>query len=91
MKRVKLRLEATSPCSHRTALSKRSVSSATINNVSANLNSRASYKRPLLVAPFGAEKIEQLRSIFEVPHVRENGVFLDTQCNSILFNLMFCW
>lgn len=33
-----------------------------------------------IVAPYGQSDVKDLRSIFEVPHLRERAVFLDTQC-----------
>src|ERR1700753_401874 len=33
-----------------------------------------------VVAPHGQEEIPELRSVFELPHLMENAVFLDTQC-----------
>ena len=33
-----------------------------------------------IVAPYGQEGIQDLRSVFEWPHLMENSVFLDTQC-----------
>ena len=32
------------------------------------------------MAPYGQEDIPELKSVFEWPHLRENAVFLDTQC-----------
>lgn len=32
------------------------------------------------VAPYGQEDIWELKSVFEWPHLKENAVFLDTQC-----------
>jgi len=32
------------------------------------------------VAPHGHEEIPTLKSVFEIPHLRENAKFLDTQC-----------
>ena len=34
----------------------------------------------LSVAPYGAEEVKDLRSIFEVEHLRKNAVFLAKQC-----------
>lgn len=36
------------------------------------------------MAPYGQGDIDNLCSIFEMPHLRTNAVFLDTQCNSIV-------
>lgn len=36
------------------------------------------------MAPYGAEQIQQLESIFEKRHLRVNAVMLDTQCESLL-------
>ncbi|TRM64360.1 hypothetical protein BD626DRAFT_400681, partial [Schizophyllum amplum] len=41
----------------------------------------------ITVPPFGQDDLESLQSIFEVPHLRDNVVFLDTQCE--LFLLFF--
>jgi hypothetical protein len=32
------------------------------------------------VAPYGQENIPELKSVFEWPHLKDNAVFLDTQC-----------
>jgi hypothetical protein len=32
------------------------------------------------VAPFGAEQISELNSVFEIPHLRAAAVFLNIQC-----------
>ena len=34
-----------------------------------------------VVAPFGAEQIPQLQSIFELQHIRQSAVFLNMQCS----------
>ena len=34
------------------------------------------------MAPFGAEQISDLASIFEISHLRAPAIFLDTQCQS---------
>jgi hypothetical protein len=36
-----------------------------------------------LVPPYGQEEVPELKSIFEMRHLRQNEVFLDTQCTSI--------
>ncbi|KAA1467651.1 hypothetical protein DENSPDRAFT_257146 [Dentipellis sp. KUC8613] len=36
----------------------------------------------LAVPPYGQEDIPELRSVFEVPHLRRDPVFLDTNCGS---------
>ena len=36
------------------------------------------------MAPYGQEEIPELKSVFEWPHLKENAVFLDTQCTSVL-------
>jgi hypothetical protein len=36
------------------------------------------------VAPYGQEDIPELRSVFEWPHLKDNAVFLDTQCTFLL-------
>lgn len=33
-----------------------------------------------LVPPFGQEDLQDLQSIFEIPHLRKQVNFLDTQC-----------
>ena len=43
-------------------------------------NSRGLTLDPHTVAPYGQEEIQELRSVFEWPHLMENSVFLDTQC-----------
>lgn len=35
------------------------------------------------MAPYGHEEIPTLKSVFEVPHLREKAKFLDTQCFSL--------
>ena len=35
-----------------------------------------------LVPPYGQEDIPDLKSVFEVPHLRSGEIFLDTQCTS---------
>lgn len=40
---------------------------------------------PPVVAPYGQEDIQELKSVFEWPHLMENSIFLDTQCTSIFF------
>lgn len=32
------------------------------------------------VAPHGHEEVPTLKSVFEIPHLRANAKFLDTQC-----------
>ena len=34
----------------------------------------------LLVPPYGQEDLQDLQSIFEIPHLREKVILLDTQC-----------
>ena len=34
----------------------------------------------LLVPPFGQEDLQDLPSIFEIPHLRKRVILLDTQC-----------
>jgi len=38
-----------------------------------------------LVPPYGQENNENLRSIFEVAHLRDSAIFLDTQCKLCFF------
>ncbi len=38
----------------------------------------------LLVPPFGAETVENLKSIFEVDHLREKAFLLNIQCKFAL-------
>jgi len=38
----------------------------------------------LLVPPYGQEDLQDLQSIFEIPHLQKHIVFLDTQCEFIL-------
>ena len=33
-----------------------------------------------LVPPYGQEDLQDLQSIFEIPHLREQVILLDTQC-----------
>ena len=33
-----------------------------------------------LVPPFGQEDLQDLQSIFEIPHLRKQVILLDTQC-----------
>lgn len=40
-----------------------------------------------IVPPYGQEDLQDLQSIFEVPHLKKNVLFLDTQCN-LYFILM---
>lgn len=35
--------------------------------------------------PHGQENIENLQSIFEVAHLRDSAIFLDTQCEDLYF------
>ena len=42
----------------------------------------------LLVPPFGQEDLQDLQSIFEVPHLRKQVILLDTQCE--LFYIQKC-
>ena len=39
-----------------------------------------------IVPPYGQDELEELQSIFEVPHLHNNVVFLDTQC---MCNILF--
>lgn len=39
------------------------------------------------VAPYGQDDLGCLRSVFEMPHLQRNAIFLDTQCESHAFNL----
>lgn len=40
-----------------------------------------SFLTRMIVAPYGQSDVKDLRSIFEVPHLRKRAVFLDTQCD----------
>ncbi|KAF8150796.1 P-loop containing nucleoside triphosphate hydrolase protein [Crassisporium funariophilum] len=40
--------------------------------------------------PFGQEDLQDLQSIFEIPHLKKHVVFLDTQCNYLPCFLLFC-
>jgi len=42
-----------------------------------------------LVAPHGHEEIPTLKSVFEIPHLREKAKFLDTQCLFLVFISIF--
>jgi len=45
----------------------------------------------LLVAPFGQDDVTELRSVFEMPHLRDRAIFLDTQCmlvQTLLYSMM---
>jgi hypothetical protein len=35
-----------------------------------------------IVPPYGQEDLQDLQSIFEVAHLRQHALFLDTQCMS---------
>jgi hypothetical protein len=35
------------------------------------------------VAPYGQEDVPELKSVFELPHLKNKFVFLDTQCTSL--------
>lgn len=39
----------------------------------------------MTVAPYGQEDIGNLRSIFEMPHLRRRAIFLDTQCAYLIY------
>ncbi len=41
----------------------------------------SSLKKIFTVPPYGQEDLQDLQSIFEVPHLKKNVLFLDTQCN----------
>jgi hypothetical protein len=46
-----------------------------------SLFSKTKFLIPFLsVPPYGAEQIEDLQSVFEIPHIRQRAIFLDTQC-----------
>ena len=36
------------------------------------------------VSPYGQEDIPELKSVFEWPHLKNNAIFLDTQCMFLL-------
>lgn len=42
------------------------------------------------MAPYGQEDVPELRSVFEWPHLRQNAVFLDTQCMFLLSRAEYC-
>lgn len=44
------------------------------------LHALSQIKKCSLVPPFGQEDLQDLQSIFEVPHLRPQALFLDTQC-----------
>lgn len=41
------------------------------------------------VPPYGQEDLQDLRSIFEITHLRDQALFLDTQCMCTFFPLFF--
>ena len=41
------------------------------------------------MAPHGHEDIPTLKSVFEIPHLREKAKFLDTQCLSLVLISFF--
>lgn len=47
------------------------------------------------VAPYGQDNISNLRSIFEMPHLRDRAIFLDTQCASFFLSccrrVLYLW
>ena len=42
------------------------------------------------MAPYGQEDIPELKSVFEWPHLKDNAVFLDTQCTLVLPSKVKC-
>jgi hypothetical protein len=38
-----------------------------------------------IVPPYGQEDLQDLQSIFEIPHLRRQVILLDTQCELYIF------